>query len=162
MIMKNAARTCALLLVTAAVLVGCDNPVGGPVDDHLEPVGAVITDLEGNLIAETHDTGAAAHWDFESGDALVLAAGEDVELRVLFVDEDGDTFFADDVEGYQLGWLIGDESVAEIHSHGDHIDMEALSAGETTVIFRFWHGVFPTSGHTDFDAPPLPVNVSAG
>lgn len=146
----------AATLALATLAAACDNPVED--EEHVEPIGAVVTDEDGSIIAGTG--GASGGWDFQTGTELVIEVGTTMEVEVLFVDADGETFHADDLDGYQLAWTVDDESVVEILSHDGHVDITGLRTGETGVVFHLWHGVFDTSGHGEFSTPALPIRVA--
>jgi hypothetical protein len=152
--MKN--RTFARVAGAAAVLfatAACDNPVEHD-HGHLEARGVAITDLAGATIAETHGD----HWDFASGSDLHLHPGEELEVRVWFVDPDGDRFQLGDRDDYELVVIVEDEAVASYGGHGDHGHFEAGAAGETTAVVHLWHGRHP-AGHPDYSSPPLAIEV---
>ncbi|MEX1257023.1 MAG: hypothetical protein WEG36_05340 [Gemmatimonadota bacterium] len=46
--------------------------------------------------------------------------------------------------------------VIAIASHGDHLDIEALSVGNVQVTFQLYHGI-----HSDWDAGPIGLAVTA-
>ena len=78
-------RMAALAGVVA--LGACDTPVEPDHDDH-EAVGAEVQDLEGNVIATFENDS----WTFTSGDALLMQTGDELEVRIFFIAEDGDRF----------------------------------------------------------------------
>jgi hypothetical protein len=87
--------------------------------------------------------------------SLTVAAGQAQHLDVYFVDEDGDRFSLDDDDGHSLDWTVANESVAVIDAHEGHLDLDGVSAGSTTVVFRIMHG-----NHSDYDSPAIPITVT--
>lgn len=133
-------------------LAACDNPVDA--DEHGEPVGAMLVDRDtGVMLAETHGTGSSIHWD---GELPVLQPGEGIEVDVVFVDADGTeipmggefTVRASVAAGAPAG-------IVNVSEHGDHVDIEGVAVGTTSLVFSLWHG-----GHADWDSPALSVEVN--
>ena len=148
-----------LILPILALFAACDDDPLEP-DEHVdEATGIVIRDLQGNLIAETHE----GHWDIESanqahGGALRLDEGEDLEVRIFFQAADGDEFQLANDDDHQLVVTFNPEGFVEYHAHGDHGDLEALQVGQTQATFYLWHGNFP-SGHADFSTEDNILNI---
>ncbi len=138
----------AVLLLTAA----CDNPVGND-HEHLEARGVVITDMAGAVIAETHGD----HWDYASGNDVHLHEGEDLDIRIWFVNPAGERFQVTDHD-YELVVQIANPSIATYGGHGDHGHFEGESVGTTTAVIHLWHGNHP-AGHADYSSPALTLNV---
>lgn len=144
-----------LIVLPAVVLLGaCDNPVGNNDDDHLEEVvGVEVTDLLGNVITEYHD----GHWDLAGGaDALHLHVGEEEEIRIFFVAEDGDRFqLPHSGAEYTLRVEIANTAIVEYEGEGDHGHLNAKSVGETTARVQIYHG-----NHPDWETlADLPIEV---
>lgn len=143
----------ALTLVAVAGLAACDNPVEA--DDHGEPVAAQILDRDsGILLAETHGTGAAIHWD---GELPHLHPGEGIEVDVIFLDADGREI---PLGGeYVVGVALASGAPAGIVNfalHGDHVDFEGVAVGSTSLVFSLMHG-----NHSDWDSPAIAMEVDA-
>jgi hypothetical protein len=136
----------ALVLAATAMLGACDDSTG-PGDDHDEAAGLVVLDQNDAVIASVN----AAR---QVTGSLTVQVGQARHLEVWFVDADGDRFQPDGDE-HTLDWRVANENVAVIDSHGDHMDLEGVAAGNTTVMFRLMHG-----GHSDYDAPSIPITVT--
>jgi hypothetical protein len=107
-----------------------------------------------NLIAETHGTGEDIHWE---GDFPALAVGEEIEVDVVFLTAAGEPItLAGDVRVEARIAEGADEGVVALASHTDHVDVEAVAAGTTEVIFAFWHG-----DHEDWAPPAIAVTVTS-
>ncbi len=126
-------------------------------DDHADPDDIAVIRLDrrdgSGHVAHTHGTGAGMHWHGR----LALPLGEEVELDLTFLDADGDTlqFFPGE---FTLGAALAPGSTAgviDIDVHGDHLEVVASSVGQVQLIFSILHG-----DHSDFDAPPLEVEVT--
>jgi hypothetical protein len=140
----------AALLFTAA----CDNPIGHE-HDHLEARGVVITDMAGTTIAETHGN----HWHYASGSDIHLHVGEEMDVRIWFVDPAGERFqVTDHHHDHEMVVQIANPAIATYGGHGDHGHFEGESAGETTAVIHLWHGNHP-AGHADYSSPPLTLEV---
>lgn len=144
---KNGVGRAALVLAAAAALGACDRNVVAP-DDHHEAAGMVITDQNDVTLVTVSATGQVTG-------SLTVQAGEGRPLEVYFVDLDGDRFQLEAGDEHTLGWQVADETVAVIDAHGDHLDLEGLAAGSTTVVFRVLHG-----SHSDYDSPAIPIVVT--
>ena len=139
----------ALVLAATATLAACGDDSTGPDDhDHHEAVGLVIL---GEGPAPLVTVNAAR----QVTGGLTVGAGAGTHFEVFFVDEDGDRFQLEDDDEHSLGWVVANESVAEIHAHGDHLDLEGVAAGGTTVVFSIMHG-----SHSDYDSPAIPITVT--
>lgn len=146
--MTNARRTSrALLALTLALgAAACDNGSTEP-DDHDEAAGLVVLDENDAVLVSVN----AAR---QVTGSLTVQAGEAEHVEVWFVAEDGDRFQPDGGE-HTLGWEVANEAVAVIDSHGDHMDLDGVSAGTTSVVFSIMHG-----NHSDYDSPAIPVTVT--
>lgn len=140
-----------MLLAGAAVLAACDTPVSPA--DHFdeEPVGVEIEDLEGNVIATY--TLASNVWTFASGNSLTMEAGDQVDVRIFFIAEDGDRFQLphSDAE-HTLFVAIADEDVAAYTPLGSTGEFTALSEGSTSAEVQIYHGAHE-DWWTDADLP---------
>jgi hypothetical protein len=138
----------ALALLATTVLAACGDDGTGPEDDHQEAVGMVITRDNATLVSVNSARQVTG--------SLTVGAGSGDHFNVFFVDEDGDRFQleAGDDE-HSLEWTVANEAVAVIDSHGDHMDLDGISAGSTTVEFRLMHG-----NHSDYTAPLIPIVVT--
>jgi hypothetical protein len=145
--MKKIASRAALVLAATVALGACDSTTEP--DDHQEAAGVVITDESNNTLVSIN----AAR---QVTGTLTVQAGQARHLDFYFVDEDGDRFQleAGDDE-HSLEWTVANEAVAVIDSHGDHMDLDGISAGSTTVEFRLMHG-----NHSDYTAPLIPIVVT--
>jgi hypothetical protein len=143
-------------LIAVVGLSGCDRSSTDPVDDHGDPVAAEVFNRDtGELLAETHGTGAAIHWD---GGLPTLAVGGGIEVDVVFLDEDGNTIPLGGGE-FEVRARLADgapEGVVGLANHVDHIDIEGAGEGSTQIVFMLWHG-----GHADWETPELEVSVVA-
>jgi hypothetical protein len=138
----------ALALLATTVLAACGDDGTGPEDDHQEAVGMVITRDNATLVSVNSARQVTG--------SLTVGAGSGDHFNVFFVDEDGDRFqLEEDDDEHSLAWTVANESVAHVHSHGDHLDLEGVAAGSTTVVFSIMHG-----GHSDYDSPPIPITVT--
>jgi hypothetical protein len=140
-----------LALVTVAGLAACDNPVDA--DEHGEPVAAQLLDRDsGTLLAETHGTGASIHWD---GELPHLHPGEGIEVDVVFLDAAGNEI---PLGGeFTVGVALATGAPAGIVNfalHGDHVDLEGVAVGTTSLVFSLMHG-----SHSDWDSPAISVEV---
>ncbi|MEX2570197.1 MAG: hypothetical protein WD737_02760 [Gemmatimonadota bacterium] len=138
----------AVVLLTIG---GCSSPVEHD-EDHFDAVGVEVTTEDGDLLASY----SGGTWSFTSGDALHLHPGDDLDVRIRFVQGDGDRVELP-TSGAELTLEVEvlDPAVAQFAAHDDHGHFEALTAGETNAIIRAMHG-----GHADFETNPgLPVEV---
>ncbi|WP_420127244.1 hypothetical protein [Longimicrobium sp.] len=136
----------ALVLAATAMLGACESDGTGP-DDHHEPAGMVIVGANNATLVTIN----AAR---QVTGSLTVRAGQGAHVEVFFVDEDGDRFQPDGDE-HTLEWTVANEAIAEIHSHDDHMDLEGVAVGATTVEFRLMHG-----NHPDYTAPGIPITVT--
>lgn len=120
-----------------------------------EPVGVRILNRDtGALLTETHGTGEAIHWE---DDFPTLAPGEEIEVDVVFLSAGGSEISLGG--DYRVEARIADgasEGVLALANHTDHVDIEAVAAGTTMVIFAFWH-----DDHEDWAPPALEIVVQA-
>jgi len=145
-------RLAAVALLTAG-LAACDSSPTQPAEEEAEPVAAqVFNRATGELLAYTHGTGAGIHWD---GGIPHLDIGEEIALNVVFLDEDGNAIPLGGEFEVRARYAPGAaEDVIVFSNHGDHIDVEAVGAGETRIVLMFFH-----DGHSDWDSPPLSIHV---
>lgn len=138
----------ALVLAATLALGACDDDSTGPDDhDHDEAAGLVVLGANDAVVVSVN----AAR---QVTGSLTVAAGADQELEVWFVAEDGDRFQPDGDE-HTLDITVANEAVADLHAHGDHLHLEGLAAGNTTVVFSILHG-----NHSDYDSPAIPITVT--
>ena len=142
----------AIVLLSAAVLAACDDPM--MVEEHGDPVSVELV-LSGAVIA-SYD-GATMTW---TGEMDVDVGTETAHIAVRFLDEDGDpiTFDAD----FYLEVDVEDESIAEFEQDtpgefGGHL--HGVAVGETDVSFSLMHGAVG-SGHADFTTQPVHAHVN--
>ncbi|MEX2528151.1 MAG: hypothetical protein WEA09_10985 [Gemmatimonadota bacterium] len=134
-------------------------PIAVEVEGHNDGVGQVvgaelIDRASGERLAWTDGTGADIHWD---GGLPHLHVGDELAVNVRFLDAEGNavTLGGDSDFSVRAGLAEGAaEGIVELADHGDHVDIEAMGAGETEVVFSLWH-----DGHSDFDAPAIEVEV---
>ncbi len=138
----------ALAVLLSAGIAACDSSTGPDDHGHDDAVGLVVLDRA------TKDTLAAVNAARQVTGGLTVGVGEDRAVEVWFLSEDGDRFQPDG-DHHTLGVRVGDDTVAGIHAHGDHLDLEGLKAGTTTVVFSVVHG-----SHDDYTSPAIPVTVT--
>jgi hypothetical protein len=131
-----------------AALAACsDSPV---VPGHPEPVGVEV------FQRGTTERLAYIHGDHWHG-RIELTHGEEVEVDVHFLDAAGNVIPLSG--GYTVRASIATgqpENVVDVHSHGDHLDLEGVGPGETRVVLQFMHGT-----HVEWTAPALRVVVQS-
>ena len=138
----------ALVLAATVALGACDDNSTGPDDhDHDQAAGLVVLGENDAVLVSVN----AAR---QVTGSLTVPAGEGRHLEVWFVAEDGDRFQPDGDE-HTLDWTVANEAVAVIDSHGDHMDLDGVAAGNTTVVFSILHG-----NHSDYDSPAIPITVT--
>lgn len=152
-IRRNPLRLMALPLLLLAA--ACENPVEGHDDHHLDDVvGVEVAGMDG-VVLGTYRDGA---WTLTSGDALQVGAGEERDVRIVFLAADGDRIELPTAgEEYTLRVEIADPSVVSFEGHGDHGAFLGKAAGRTTVRVQAYHGA-----HADYQTAPLDVEVTAG
>jgi hypothetical protein len=142
-----------LTLPAMALLGACDNPVDAD-DSHFEtPTSVEITDLAGAMIAKLQGD----HWDYSrGGDALHLHPGDEMEVRIFFIADDGDRFqLPPSGEEHTLRVEVKDPAIVEYEGHADHGHFVAGAAGETTAAIQVYHG-----SHADWQTnPPIAIEV---
>ena len=135
-----------MALAGVVALGACDTPVSPDDHDDHEAVGAEVQDLDGNVIA-TFEDGA---WTFASGDAVHMHPGDELEVEIFFIAEDGDRFQLPQSDAdYTLRVVVANPAVVTYTAHGDHGDFAALAEGETTAIIQVYHGT-----HEDWQTDP--------
>ena len=178
-----------ILIVLVAILPlfgGCgedDNPI---VDDHDHDHDAPMhADVVGFILEVNEEEVYRQFEDTQTGDGLTVKAGEEIEVHVVFLEEDGHEAHLDEVESHDdhgheeefaLGMTGYDEAIIAIHldhdehdhgdedhddhdeeGHGDELPfgLEGLMAGTTEINLQLLHG-----DHPDFTAAkPIPVTV---
>jgi hypothetical protein len=143
---RFSARSLVAVAALGALAACGDNPVA---PGHPEPVGAEV------FLRGTTERLAYVHGDHWHG-RIELAAGDEVEVDVRFLDADGGvialggayTVRGEIAPGHPAG-------IATVESHGDHLDIEGKAAGETRIVLHFWH-----DGHADWTTPALRVVVN--
>jgi hypothetical protein len=143
--MKKVTSRAALVLAATFALGACDGTTQP--DDHDEAAGLVILDQNDATVVSVN----AAR---QVTGSLTVQAGQARHLEVWFVAQDGDHFQPDGDE-HTLGWTVANEAVAVIDSHDDHLDLDGIAAGNTTVVFSIMHG-----NHSDYDSPAIPILVT--
>jgi hypothetical protein len=113
-----------------------------------EPVGAEV------YRRGTDERLAYVHGDHWHG-SITIPVGQEAEVDVRFLDEDGNVI---PLGGeYTVRAEIAEAQptdVVSVENHGDHLDIEALAAGETRIVLHLWH-----DGHADWTTPGLRVVV---
>ena len=112
----------------------------------------LINRSTGDEIAHTHGSGDNMSWH---GNFSHLHTGEELAVNVIFYDGENNPIslgghyevIASLAEGSSSG-------VVTLSNHGDHIDITAIGEGEVDIIFSLWH-----DGHSEFDAPPIELEV---
>lgn len=138
----------AFPLVLALALFGaaCENPVEDH-DDHEDAAGVVVEDLQGNVLARVD-----ASRNVTGG--ITLQSGQQREVRVTFLADDGDRIVLEDEFG--LDATVANTGVATwtqiAHTGGR---LAGTSVGSTTITFDLTHG-----GHPDYTSPAIPVTVT--
>jgi hypothetical protein len=141
----------ALAVLLTFGLAACDSGVVDPIDDHAEPVAAEV------YLRGTEERLAYVHGDHWHG-RIELEAGEEIAVDVRFLDEHDQviglggefTVLAEVAPGHPTG-------LVDVDGHGDHVDIEALAAGETRILLHFAH-----DGHIEWSTPALRVVVEPG
>jgi len=141
----------ALLLLPLMALAACDR--SSTAAEHGEPESLELRVRGSNeLVAWTHGTGSALHWD---GELPHLHPGEEIALNAIFRDADGNTI---PLGGeYSVNAILAPGSptgIVELTPHGDHVDIEGLAVGVASIIFQLYHG-----NHSDWDAPAIAIEV---
>lgn len=139
----------AMVLMTVGALSACGDILGSDDDDngHDEAVGMVITDQNNTTLVSVNASRQVTG-------TLTVARGAARHLEVYFLDEDGDRFQVDG-DDHTLDWTVANTGIAMIDSHGDHLDLDGVAAGSTTVVFSIMHG-----NHSDYDSPTIPITVT--
>jgi hypothetical protein len=141
----------AALLMAAAALPACDNPVTP--GDHMEAVGVRIYDHQtGALLVETTPDNAA--WT----GGITLAMGAPRAVRVRFIDPEGGEFMVPDAGTFRLNFFFEPSGIARYDAQGESGTLVPLAPGQTGGIPYLWHGA--TGGHPDFRPPTLAVTVT--
>lgn len=176
-----------ILVVLVAILPlfgGCgedDNPIVDD-DDHDHNGDAPMhADVVGFILEVDENEVYRQFKGDETGDGLTVKAGEEIEVHVVFLEEDGHEAHLHEVESvdehgheeeFGLGMTGYDEAIIAIHldhdehdhgdedhdeDHGDELPfgLEGLKAGTTEINLQLLHG-----DHPDFTAAkPIPVTV---
>lgn len=148
-----------VLLLVAAAFAGCHGlDETDPEPDHSE--SRSITEVEvfnrdtGEELLDFHDD----HWD---GPGLPdIAVGEGLELSFMFEDQDGQPFPLGTDEGYEVRARVADDAatgIISIEDHVDHIDIEGLEAGTTSIAFELWH-----DDQVEWTSPATDITVVEG
>lgn len=149
---SNISKLFVVMLATS--LAACDD-MPFDVEEHGDAHGVVVTNLDGSLIAEAQE---AEPWVFAGGAShLEITASASREVRIWFVDGDGDRFQLDiGDDEHSLAVTVANPDVATFDSHGDHGDFFGVAAGTSTATISLMHG-----DHEDYTAAPLPIAVIA-
>jgi len=142
-----------VVVLSVLVLGACSNPVEQKDDHHDDIVGVEVTTMNGNPLA----TYAGGVWTVSGGDALHLHVGEDDDVRIFFLADDGDLIQLP-ISGADLTLrvVIEHPAIASFQADAaDHGHFRGLAEGETTAIIQAYHG-----SHPDFETRPgLPIEV---
>ena len=149
----EAVRKQIALAVVVVGLGACSNPLDDDQDDHLNAVAVEVMSLDGAQLARY----ASGAWTFPSGDALHLHPGDELAVRIFFVEADGERRqLPASGEEITLRVEVQDPQIVSYEDHGDHGDFIGLAEGETTATIQAFHG-----GHPDFETNPgLPIEVA--
>ncbi len=146
----------SILALTGVLALGaCDDDPVGNEEEHLEPVGLVISTGGVDLVTVNGAT--------VTGSLSVDAGQETAHLDVEFLDEDGDRFTPDEADEW-LRVTIANPAVADFEQDtpgefGGHLHGE--SAGTTTAVFDIMHGaVNSSSAHPDYTSPAISVVIN--
>lgn len=107
----------------------------------------------GEELAHTHGSGDGMHWHGK----LHLHPGDEVELDVVFRDEDGEEIDFFGAGGRTLGAALAEgaaEGILSLEVHGDHVEISALAEGVVDLIFSILH-----DEEVEFAAPVVEVEV---
>lgn len=138
-------------LLSLLLVAGCDRSTTEP--EHGEPDQVELYDLDsGTVYAFTEGSGNARHWD---GALPAIPQGTSLEVGVRFFDEEGDEVPLEGEYWAAAEIRSGGTGILEVHSHGDHLDLEGLAPGTVQVVFQLFHG-----NHSDWDSPELAVTVT--
>lgn len=150
-----------LVPLAALALAACgDNPVE-PGEDHFNPVGMRVV-IDGQTVV-TVDQGQVTG-------SITVEEGDEVDIVVEFIDDDGDVIVAP-VDEYYLAVDIDDETIAHFQRVGQfdgHIEGEG--EGATTARFMLIHGDpaddhghddDDDDGHADYTSPFITITVTA-
>ncbi|TXD39066.1 hypothetical protein FRC98_01280 [Lujinxingia vulgaris] len=103
----------------------------------------------------TDDVLADAHGDHWDGDLPELYVGDVLEVGVSIADAEGNPIELG--ADYTLQVLVAPESpegIVGLEVHGDHIDIEALAAGESAIVLELHH-----NGELEWTTPALSLSV---
>lgn len=139
--------TRALAALTLSLsLAACGNPVER--EDHHEAAGLVVEDAQGAVLARVDQNRAVTG-------GITLKSGEAREVRVFFVEADGERIALDGRE-FSLRATVQNTGVATWTKLAeDRGRIGGASAGSTTIRFDMMHG-----GHPDYRGEPIPVTVT--
>jgi len=145
-------RRIALWILPALLLAAACRDGSTAPEEHGEPAELELVDLEtGALLATFHEE----LWD---GELPTLTVGGGLEVEGVFYDGAGGEIPLEDGFSFNATIATGSQTnVVELGSHGDHMDIEAVGAGTTMIIFQLFHG-----GHSDWDTLPISLTVAAG
>ena len=147
MILDRFARRALLALALALPAAACNNPVDRE-DDHHEAAGLVVEDAQGAVLARVDANRTVTG-------SIPVQNGQDRELRVFFLDEDGDRIPLAGDE-FSLGATVQNTAVAAWTKLAeDRGRVSGRAVGSTTIRFDLMHG-----GHPDYSAPEIPVSVT--
>lgn len=142
------------LSLCALLFSGCgddDNPVDDDHnEEHAEALGLIVRNSGAEIVR--YENGEV------QGHIEVGHLKETPLLSIRFIDEDGDLFTPDADEGFNLGWEITDESIAEIERHDEDgswaFHIVGLEEGETSLVLKLNH-----FDHADFVSPAIEIHV---
>lgn len=98
---------------------------------------------------------ADVHGDHWHGELPELYVGDELEVGVSITDAEGNPI--EPGGGYTLRVSVTEaspEGIVAIALHGDHVDIEALSAGEVALIVEILH-----DGELEFTSPELALSI---
>lgn len=148
------------VVATLLVLSACDSNDPDPHDEHFGlPDRVEVRDRTSNDLLAVWERSAGTTFD----DHVHLHPGDELELNVLFFDEEGNEAHLGSGEDFTLGIRLAESEsegvegipgVVEFDVHGDHADVEAVDEGTTWLVFQLMHG-----NHSDGDSGALEFEV---
>lgn len=147
MTVDRIARRALAVLALALSAAACDNPVERE-EEHHEAAGLVVEDAQGAVLARVDRNRNVTG-------SITLRNGQDREIRVFFVDEDGGRITLGGDEGSLQGTVQNTAVAAWTKLAEDRGRLSGRAVGSTTIRFDLMHG-----GHPDYTAPDVPVTVT--
>lgn len=148
----------AVLLFSLSLLfVSCsdeDDP-SEPQHEHFEAEGWIFEDAAGRDYIVIYE----GKFDNSGIATEFIVPFDDMtdHFEIYFLDHDKDEINPPDDDDKKLGWVIGDESIVEVHRHDDEeweFHLKGLKVGETDIEFQIVH-----NDHADVKTIKIPVKV---